>query len=340
MKTALYALFLFAASSIPAKEPERPGRDPRDLDDTVTALQGPVLGLVFDASVKGVRPVLGFPGAASLGAPLAGPLALDHAFLAHRGGFALATDQGAGAVVEITAAGVRRLAGVTAAPDKVVFSPSASTAALYYAERGVVEVVQHLPAAPKLTASLDLTALPGPVSALAVSDSGLVLAACQTGTDSGAVFVFAKGRAMFSVLSVRRASAIAFRGTSEDALVADAEANLVSRIHDVAGRAVVTTLAGGAEGVSAPVALAASADGKRAVIANGEGAPALLVNAETGAATAVPCRCRIAAAEPMAGNAVFRLTGPDESPMWLLDADPSHPRVLFVPAHKTVGGAK
>ena len=340
MKTALCALLLFTASSIPAKEMERPGHDPRDLEDPTIALRGPVLGLAFDASVKGVRPVLGLPGAASLGAPFAVPFALDRAFLGNRGGFALATDQAAAVVVQVTAAGIRKLVGVTAAPDKVVFSPSASTAALYYADRGVLEVVQHLPAAPKLTASLDLAALPGPVSALAVSDSGLVLAACQTGTDSGAVFVFAKGRAMFSVLSVRRASAIAFRGTSDDALVADAEANLVSRIHDAAGRAAVTVLAGAAEGVSAPVALAASADGRRAVIANGDGAPVLLVNAETGAARAVSCSCRVAAAEPMAGNAVFRLTGPDESPMWLLDADPPNPRVLFVPLHKALGGAK
>lgn len=340
MKTALCVLLLLAASSVQAWEKLGTAPDPSEPADLATGLRGPVLGLAFDASLKSVRPVLGFPGAATLGAPLSVRFPLERVFPAHRGGFALAVDQTDGAVVQITAAGVRKPVGVTGAPDQVVFSPSTMTAALYRADRGVVEVVRHLPEAPMLAASLNLSALPGPVSALAVSDAGLVVAACRTGSDSETVFVFAPGRTMFSVLSVRRAAAIAFLGSSDDALVADAEANVVYRIHGAAGRAAITVLAGAAEGVSAPVALAASADGRRAVIANGGGAPVLLLDVETGGAKTISCACRITAAEPMAGNAVFRLTGPDQSPMWLLDADPPNPRVLFVPPPKAEGGAK
>jgi hypothetical protein len=340
MKTALCVLSLLAVSGAWASKKEGPDPDPRDREDFATALHGPVLGLVFDAAARNVRPVLGFPGAATLGAPLAVPFAFENAFPAHRGGFALVVDQADGAVVQITATGVRKPAGVAAAPDKVVFSPSNVTAALYHADRGVVEVVRHLPAAPALTASLNLAALPGPLSALAVSDAGLVVAACRAAGDSDAVFVFAPGRAMFSVLSVRRIAGIAFLGSSADALVGDAAANVIYRIHGAAAGAAITVVAGAAEGVSVPVALAASADGKRAVIANSGPAPVLVLNLETGEAKTAACSCRIAAAEPMAGNAVFRLTGPDQSPMWLLDADPPNPRVMFVPPHKAEGGAK
>ncbi len=296
--------------------------------ETGSAVRGPWLGLVFDEAARSVRPVLGLPGAATLGAALKAPFALERAVAAHRAAFALGVDGRDGAVILITGAGARKLRGVAAAPGEIVFSPSASTAALYYGDRDVIEVVRGLPEHPEVAGSLDAAVLPGPLSALAVSDDGLVLAGCQAGPDSAVVYRFRLRRQSGAVLSGRRVAAIAFVGSSEDALVADAAAHLVYRLRNGGGAAVI---AGAAEGISAPVALGASVDGKRAAVANGGGGPVLVLDLQSGAATPVACACKVSEVEPMAGNAVFRLTDASQPRMWVLDADGGHPRVVFVP---------
>jgi hypothetical protein len=298
------------------------------------ALRGPSLGLVFDPSSRSVRPVLGLPGAATIGEPLTIPFPLRSAAAAHRGGFVLAQDRTDGGVVEITVSASRKLSGVMAAPDQILFSPSAVTAGLYHQGRRVIEVLRGLPDHPALAASFDLTALPGMPSALAVSDDGLVLAACPTGPDSAAVYVLGKGGPPAPALSLRRAAAVAFLGVSHDALVADAVANLIYRVHDAGGATSIAVIAGVAEGILAPVALASSLDGKQVVVANAGGTSPVVLNLRDGTATSVSCTCQASGVEPMAGNAVFRLTAAWQPQVWLLDAEGPKPRALFVPSYR------
>ncbi len=288
MKAAVCGLMLAAAAAAPVR--------------------GPWLGLVFDSGSKSLRPVLGLPGAASLGAPLEIPFALERAVAAHRGGFALAIDSG-GSVFAVAADGARKLAGVRPFPGEIVFSPSARFAALYYGEEESVDLVSGLPDRPALAARLRT---PGPVAALAVSDGGVVLA----GLRAGAVYDLRQGR---SVLAVGEASAIAFIGATGDALVADRAAGLVYRIG----------VRRGSFAVKEPGALGVSADGRRAVVA---GAAPVVLNLETGTAEEAPCACKATLAEPLAGNAVFRLTADSEPVMWVLDA--AGPRLFFIPAGK------
>jgi hypothetical protein len=330
MKTTVVCLLLSLLPQAWAQiSKDRGGTRPADPRKTSTALSGPSLGFVFDNTSKSVRPVLGLPGAAVQGSPLSVPFTLDRAEAAQRGAFLLAIDRADSRVIEITAAGAQKLSNVSAAPDVVVFSPSASAAALYYRDRAVVEVLEGLPGTTAPAASLNVAALPQPVSALAISDDGLVLAASPTGPDSAQVFAVGNHRPATLILTVGRVAGLAFIGASEDALLADGTANLVYRVHAGVTAAVI---AGIAEGVSAPVALAASADGKRAVIANGGGAPLVLLDLVDRTATKTSCPCRVSQVEPMAGNAVFRVTDPSEPVIWLLDADLPAPRFLFVPA--------
>jgi hypothetical protein len=317
MRIAVCCLCLLAVWNVQAKDP-----------DTGAALRGPWLGLVFDEASKSVRPLAGLPGAATFGPPLELPFALERAAVAHRAGFLLAMEAGTSAVIAVTASGARKLSGVTAAPDRIVFSPSASAAVLYHRERGLVEVLGGLPDHPALVASLDVSTLPAPPSALAVSDDGLVLAACATGPDAAVVFMTGKGRRPTPVLTARQAGAVAFIGSSHDALVADGAANLIYRIRDATGAVAV---AGAAEGVSTPVALAASADGKRAAVANAGDASVLLLDLEGGKAIQLSCACQPSLAEPMAGNAVFQVTGSSDPQVWLLDGDAPNPKLLLVP---------
>ena len=330
MKSIAFCLLPAVAALAWAQSKDRGGTRPPDPGErSATALVGPSLGFVFDTTAKSVRPLLGLAGAAVQGAPLSVPFALDRAEAAQRGAFVLGIDRADSAVIEITAAGARKLSGIATAPDRVVFSPSASTAALYHRDRAVVEVVEGLPRRTALAASLNVAALPQSVSALAVSDDGLVLAASPTGPETFAVFAVGKHRSAVSILTVGRVAGMAFLGTSDDALVADGSANLIYRLRDGAAPVVI---AGIGEGVSAPIALATSADGRRAVVANDGGAPLVLLDLVNRSASPASCPCRVATVEPMAGNAVFRVTDAAEPVIWILDADLPTPRFLFVPA--------
>jgi hypothetical protein len=99
-------------------------------------------------------------------------------------------------------------------------------------------------------------------------------------------------------------------------------------------------IAGPGEGIREPAAVAVSADGKRAVVASGADAPAVVLDLESRSAAPVACGCKATEAEPMAGNAVFRLTADSEPVMWVLEAGGPHPRLLFVPAAKAREGPK
>ncbi|HVX66587.1 MAG TPA: hypothetical protein VHA11_08300 [Bryobacteraceae bacterium] len=291
------------------------------------AMRGPWLGMLFDPGSGSLRPLRGLPGAATLGPALALPAPLDRVRAAQRGGFALGLNRADGAVVEVTAFGTRKLAGVAPSPDEIVFSPSGTRAALYYSAAGTVQVLSGFPSAPARSASLDFSMLPGALAALAVSDDGLVLAACSTGADSAVVYAAARMRPAAPVFTARSVAALGFLGASRDALMADASAGLIYRLRD----ASAVIVAGAGEGVSRPIALASTEDGRRAVIVNSGGAPLVVLDLTGGPARTVACSCHTALAEPLAGNAVFRLTAPGASRLWLLDAERAEPRLFFVP---------
>ena len=330
MKSIAFCLVPAVVCVVWAQSKDRGGSppDPRSRS-SATGLTGPSLGFVFDSSAKTVRPLFGLAGAAWQGDPLNLPFALERAQVAQRGGFVLGIDPTDSSVVAITAAGAHQLTGICAAPDAIAFSPSASAAALYHRDRAVVEVVAGLPGRAVLLASLNVASLPLPVSALAVSDDGLVLAASSTGPDTVVLYEVGQHRAAAPVLTVGRAAGMTFLGASEQALAVDGAANLVYRLRYGAAPVVI---AGVGEGVTAPIALAASADGKRALVANGGGAPLVLLDLANGSATRASCPCKVSTAEPMAGNAVFRVTAEGDPLLWILDADFAAPRFLFVPA--------
>lgn len=316
MRTVFCSMLLLSLAAARAADP--PGG---------TVLRGPSLGMLYDPSAGTLRPLLGFPGAAMLGPPLPLPPELAGVRTAPRGGYALAFEGAGGAVFEITPAGKRPLPGLEPAPDWVAFSPSGSHAALYHSDSGMLELVSGLPQAPLRIASIDFSVLPGPMTALAVSDTGAVLAASAFGPDVAVVYSATRRRPATHVLSARRISAIAYLGATNAALAADAAANLVYRLNG----ASATVIGGSAEGVSAPVALAATEDGRRAVVANSGKAPLLLLDLEGGPSRSLSCSCRTAVVEPLAGNAVFQLTAPGARTTWLLDLSTSEPRFFFVP---------
>jgi hypothetical protein len=294
-------------------------------------VSGPVLGFVSDDS-GGIRPILGVPGAAILGRstrPLVRPEGVafspgrDYALALllpdHRAALLRGLRTGA-TVVDLE---------VPPGAGRVAISPSGDAAVLYYPERQSVAVIAGLPDSPSLSWSREAPYL-STLASLAVSDGGgAVLVAAAV--DQSAVWLISSDGAAQVVSYVAAAPSLAFLAGSRDALIADGGANTVTLARQAEGPIQLTQIGGAAEGVSRPVAVAATAGNHSVLVANSEPAGVVTLSLAGGEPSVVPCNCQVIALEPLAGGTTFRVNEPGEGPLWLLDMASSPPRMVFVP---------
>src|SRR5690242_17015959 len=123
-------------------------------------VSGPVTGYVYDAHSRGMRPVLGLPGASLLGERMGFGFDVKAVTVSPRldGAIATAADGGThflriddGVMTEAPAGDI----GANA--QSVVFSPGGGAAALYAGNS--VQVVTGLPGSPKLRSTISLGSL-------------------------------------------------------------------------------------------------------------------------------------------------------------------------------------
>ena len=81
--------------------------------------------------------------------------------------------------------------------------------------------------------------------------------------------------------------------------------------------------------------MAVAAAGGRILVANAEDSTVTLIDPAGGAAS-FRCDCTIAGLERVSGKALFRVTGPDDRPIWLFDAGGAEPQFWFVPVSEEV----
>jgi hypothetical protein len=291
------------------------------------SLDGPRLGMVFDPTVRALRPILGIPGAAILGEPLDLGLDLRRTAVSPQQDYVLATEGEHNQVVVLTAGHAPVfVAGADRGPDALVLSPGGQVAALYFKGRNRIEVVSGLPAAPRVATALFLSA-GSTVSALAIGDDQTVLAAV------GSTLYWVSHSGEVPVLTnLHKISAIALMST-HGAIVADAATNQIHRVRNITGALETDILAGPRDGISSPVAVAVSRDNRRAFVANGKsGTVAMLDLQGKIGVTRISCACTPTGLDRLAGDNVFRLTEPSNQPMWVLEASAGASRILFVPA--------
>jgi hypothetical protein len=294
---------------------------------------GPAMGFVLDKT-QGVRPILGIPGAATLGRPVLPATGLASIVLSPQRDYALALTTG-----ELRVAILRNLSASLAAAlldvppgaSRVVLSSSGDAAALYYADARRVEVLTGLPDSPSVAWRLDLPDLGAGLAALVVSDSGSAVLAATTGEPSS-ILLLAPDVGYRPLQQVAGSPSMAFLANSLDAVVGDGASSQVFVVRDVKGAAEITQLGGQAEGVSHPVAVAAAAGNRRVLVANSDPGGVVSLGFAGEEPLAIPCSCTPTSLERLAGGAAFRLSDVDQGLVWLLDGKSSPPRAVFVPS--------
>jgi DNA-binding beta-propeller fold protein YncE len=224
--------------------------------------------------------------------------------------------------------------GVHHGPDQMVFSPGGRVAAVHYKDGNRIQVLGGLPSSPKVLDELYLSAGALP-SALAVGDDNTVLA----GVGSSVYWVTRSGEVPV-LKGLSKVSAITL-ATARLALVADAAANQIHRLRNVTTSLETDVLAGSAQGIAAPIALAIASDGQSAFVANGKtGMIAILDLQGKAPVRKIACGCKVTGLDRLDGDNLFRLTEPSNKPMWVLEASAKETRVVFVPALLARSSAK
>jgi hypothetical protein len=291
---------------------------------------GPVAGYVFDSGTHSLRPVLGIPGSATIGAPIDAGYSLTAAYVAPQldSFFGIASDGSthwftiaAGAVTE------KGISGAMQAPQRVVFSPSGTAAALY--ANGQAQIITGLRGSPAAGSNLSLGGADArrgrhAAPAMAVSDDGSYLLAAS----SGGIQLASQNGVVRPVIQTGADAVMAFAPGGHDAAIAARGTGAVL-IKDVPGAATQQPLAGDGPSFNAPVGIAFSGDGLHVFVASASQKSAMAFDL-SGNRADMTCSCSPAELTPMGSS--FRLNELTADPLWLVDAGASGPRVVFVPA--------
>ena len=297
---------------------------------TGTALSGPTMGLVFDASQSALRPIRGIPGAATLGDAVNPGFPLASATVSPRQDFALALRADDSSVVlALAGGGSAAVPGARPAPALMVFSPAGATAALYDSGAGRVQVLTGLPDAAAVQSDVDISALAGPVAALAVDDAGSTLFLAAGAAETVALYRIAMDGTSQFLASFRSVAALRLSVNGREALLADSAAGAVYAIRDLRGAGRMETIASGRDGLGIPIAVESDSAG-RIFVADQAGNVTIL-NRGRGPVVSLPCGCAPAGLFRLSGTATFRLTDPSDGPMWVLDASGADARIVAVP---------
>lgn len=290
---------------------------------------GPASGFVFDGAAHVLRPIRGIPGASLIGDPVDFGFDLTAAYVSPRQDSAVvAAADGSLHLFRLNSGTMaERSWNGLSAPERVVFSPSGTAAALYAAGR--VQIVTGLPDAPAPVGTVDLGGgAPSGAGSLALSDDGafVLLAA------GGSIRLLGTSGVNRGLMDAGAGALVAFAPGGYDAAVADSTGAGLVLFRDLAGAAERRLLAAPDDGIASPAGLAFSADGSKLFLASSAARSVAAFDLAAGTRGAIACDCSPAALVPMSN--LYRLNELGPAPLWLLDAGAAEPRIVFVPAMK------
>jgi len=317
------------------------------------SLSGPVAGFVYDSSGRALRPIQGVPGASLIGDPINLGLDLTAAYVAPRqdSAFVVSAD-GALHFFGLTSAGPVEisLSGISFIPQRVVFSPSGTSAALF--TPGKAQVFQGLPSAPTLAGTVTLPATGGAqpsaapagrsrqrtpsaagrprqptalVASFAISDDGVYLLSVS----GGSVRLLSVNGQNSSLVPAGAGSLVAFAPGGHGAAVLDPAAGL-SVIRDATGAATQQAIAQSEDSLASAAGIGFSQDGAKLYVASSTAPGVVIFDLSASSRSTVSCVCTPTTLAPM--GSLFRLSEFSSGPLWLLDTGTAGPRIVFVPA--------
>ena len=306
------------------------------------SLSGPVAGFIYDSPGRALRPIQGVPGASLIGDPINLGLDLTAAYVSpgQDSAFVVSAD-GLLHFFRLASTGPMEtsLGGIGFIPQRVVFSPSGTAAALL--TPGRVHVFQGLPGAPALAGAINLPvaggAQPSPATAsrsrqrtpvaadFAISDDGVYLLSVS----GGSVRLLSVNGENRSLVPAGAGALVAFAPGGHDAAVLDPAAGLLL-IRDTSGAATPQTIAQPDDSLASAAGIGFSQDGAKLYVASAAAQGVVTFDLSAGSRSMIACDCTPSTLVPM--GSLFRLNEFGSAPLWLLDAAAASPRIVFVPA--------
>jgi DNA-binding beta-propeller fold protein YncE len=296
-------------------------------------INGPSLGYISDSVTSTLRIIHGIPGASTLGSPIDVDAKIRRPFVAVERNYALAIlESGDLAMIGnlSEAPSMMGIPGAAAGIDAVAISPNESVAVAYSASASRLQIIAGLPSDAAVHFEIDTTGIGSTLTALAIDNSEQVLAAFFDG-ENGTVYSLSAGSTPRRIASTGFVSSVAIASAGDRAVVADRDRNQVMLFESVSTTAAPILLASAADGISKPVAVAVTGDGKTAYVANQASGTVTIIAVDGGGLQELQCQCSPTTLNPLRGALLFALTEATDSAVAVFDADPFSPRVFFVP---------
>jgi DNA-binding beta-propeller fold protein YncE len=297
-------------------------------------IQGPILGFIPDTDGISIRPILGIPGASSLGDRLQLDVDIRRAVLSPKQDYALAVRAEDGQVIIVDLADgvpvVRPIDVGHPGADLIAVSPTGSAAAIYRHESKAVQVIGSLPHTPTLIHEFDASHVPGRAASLALSDDGTIaLVKFADADDRGWWLLDSSGASRRMVLD--RPSAAAFLPNRQDAIVIDDATRTAFLVLDVGRTATPIPLISVPDGIESFSSVSAAEDGGRVFLADIQSGQIAIVDIDSRAVMLTSCQCQPTGLYPLHGASIFRLGESSSEPVMVLDASSGEPRIMVIP---------
>jgi hypothetical protein len=297
---------------------------------------GPSLGFSPNADGTIVWPILGIPGASTLGQALNLGTEIRGAVISPRQDFILAlrAEDGQPIISRLNsdAGGATPLDG-TRRDSVIAISPSGTAAALYNSDSRVLQVLRGFPSAPVVVFESDQSAIAGPLTALAVSDDAALALIGFSTSNSDSLWSVTSGGSQF--VSASHATSISFMANGQDAVIADSAVGEAFLLQHISNGPQRFPLFSPGEGVAGLSGIAVSDDGRFAIVAGSASGNVGIIDMQQSLRYLIPCNCKPSGVSRLSGTAVFRLNQPPDALVTILDLSTGKPRILIVaPAPK------
>jgi hypothetical protein len=293
---------------------------------------GPILGFVYIDGSRTIRPLLGIPGAARMGAPIIGNI--DFASIAPNSNSALITKAGQSSFIrglaELTPVS-SSVNGLIDAVDRVVWNRDGSVALLYSSSGNQLQRIQVSATGASPDPPMDLSPW-GTLTALTIDPAGRHIA---FGVAGSGLYFFTAGQSPALLSSMAQPSVAAFDGTGQHLYAVDLAQQQIFEFDSATNTLAFAALSQPNAPAVTPIGLAVSGDGRYLLLAD-SAAQAVRVYDTVSASVAatIPLDFPPSRFEALSPVPTFLLNGGNPTEWLMLLNARQLPGLSFVPANR------